>query len=84
MRYHVRRSRDAEDELTRLWLRTTDRATVTNAARQIDARLAANAPNLGESRTGIRRIVFESPLGATYEIHGNNVYVLHVWRFRVG
>lgn len=86
MRYRVRWSRAAEDELTRIWLRATNRAAITAAAQSIDARLAANASNEGESRPHGLRIIFASPLAATYRVNTNTgeVYVANVWRFRVG
>lgn len=39
-----------------------------------------------ESRSGGRRIPFAPPLGAIYEIRGDEqeVYVVHVWHYRVG
>ena len=86
MKYRVRWSSVAEDELTRLWIRATDRAEVTKAAQSIDKQLAGNAPNEGESRARGLRIIFASPLAATYRVFQNSmdVYVTHVWRFRVG
>lgn len=86
MKYRVRWSHTAEDELTRLWLRARDRSVVTAAAEAIDRRLAANAGNDGESRSGGLRILFNAPLAATYEVNPRTleVDVAHIWRFRVG
>ena len=84
MKYRVRWTRTAENELTQLWMRSVDRREVNDAARQIDLKLGIDAPNQGESRAGIRRIILESPLAATFEVRGNEVFVLHVWRYRVG
>jgi len=86
MKYRVRWSRVAEDELTHLWLNAADRAAINTAAHSIDVRLAADAPNEGESRSNGFRILFASPLAATYRVDANShdVYVAHVWRYRFG
>ena len=56
------------------------------AANEIDQRLQRDAPHLGESRGGARRVFFEPPLGVTYEVDQARqiVFVLYVWRFRPG
>lgn len=86
MKYHVRWSRTAEDELTRLWLNASDRAVVTAAAQEIDDRLAANAKNEGESRTAGLRILMCAPLAVVYKVSPRtyDVDVARVWRFRTG
>ncbi|HVA46729.1 MAG TPA: hypothetical protein VNH11_10230 [Pirellulales bacterium] len=86
MKYHVRWSPTAEDELTDLWVDAKDRSVVSAAAAAIDHRLAANAENEGESRAAGIRILFSAPLAATYEVNPRTrqVYVAHIWRYRVG
>jgi plasmid stabilization system protein ParE len=86
MKCRVRWSRIAEDELTRLWLNAADRAAINAAAQSIDVRRAADAPNEGESRSSGFRILFASPLAATYRVdaNGRDVYVAHIWRYRIG
>jgi mRNA-degrading endonuclease RelE of RelBE toxin-antitoxin system len=84
MKYRVRWSRTAEDELTRLWLSATDRAIVTAAAQEIDTRLAANAENEGESRTAGLRILMCAPLAVIYKVSPRTHDVARAWRFRTG
>lgn len=86
MKYRVRWLPTAEDELTRIWLRSSDRSVVTNAARDLDVRLAGSAATEGESRPSGRRIIFAQPLGATYEIREDTqeVFVVHIWQYRAG
>jgi hypothetical protein len=86
MKYTVRWSRTAEDELTLIWMQAADRAVVTAAAEAIDRRLAASPETEGESREDGLRILFDAPLAATYEVDSRTreVRVAHVWRFRVG
>ena len=76
----------AEQRLAALWLDPTHRAAVSRAANEIDQRLQRDAPHLGESRGGARRVFFEPPLGVTYEVDQARqiVFVLYVWRFRPG
>ena len=76
----------ALDELTALWTSADSgvRATITAAAHAIEQRLQANAPNEGESRPDLRRIIFTAPLAVTYQIEsdGATATVLHVRLFR--
>ena len=85
MKYRVLWLPTAEDELADIWLRATNHAAITEAAQSIDRRLAAGGPDEGESRTDALRILFASPLAATFEMGEDNleVFVVHVWRFRV-
>ena len=83
MKYSVRWVTKAEFELARLWLNAADRAAITSAANEIDARLAINPDVEGESRSGGRRILLVAPLGGTYDVrHADRVVlVLDVWKF---
>lgn len=84
MKYRVRWLPSAEDELTRIWLGSSDRSSVTLASRDIDVRLAASASTEGESRPDGRRIIFAQPLGAIYEVNDDamEVLVIHIWQYR--
>lgn len=84
MTYTVEWLREAEDELTTIWLNTKDRAAVTAAANVIDARLRTDPDDLGESRPEGRRILFCKPLGVLFRVRKDQRLVLvgHVWEYR--
>lgn len=69
MTYSVTWVRAAQAELAAAWLAADDREAVTRAAAEIDRRLAADAPDEGESRFGDVRITFERPLVATFHVN---------------
>lgn len=48
---------------------TPQGAEVTAAMARIDLRLEANAPNEGESRAGLVRLLIEGPLWVEFEVH---------------
>ncbi len=75
----------AEQELAAIWLNSSSRSVLTQAAHRIDQRLAVAPLTEGEARPGGRRILFEPPLGALYRVDEPNamVHVLHVWQFRL-
>ncbi|MCA9234449.1 MAG: hypothetical protein KDA44_03210 [Planctomycetales bacterium] len=62
MSYAVKWTLAARDQLASIWMDHGNRSAVTEAANQLDAALAADAPNLGESRDGLARIAFAKPL----------------------
>jgi hypothetical protein len=74
----------AENELATIWMASADRTAVTQAAAELDRRLAANGPDEGESRPGKRRITFVRPLAIIfeYDISARTVTVGQVWEFR--
>lgn len=84
MNYSVIWLPDAEQELADLWLNSTDRGALTNAAAVLDQLLERDPANEGESRPNDRRILFAPPLAAIYRLYPSErrVDVLHVWRFR--
>jgi hypothetical protein len=72
----------AEARLIHLWMTAPDRAAVTRAADEIDARLRRDPLNEGESRSGPYRVLFVRPLGVYYKVSEPDrlVEVLQVWR----
>ena len=62
MRYTVTWHREAEDELTELWLVATDRNEITAAVRAIDVALATDASEKGETVAEGLRYLFAPPL----------------------
>jgi hypothetical protein len=83
--YQVRWKRTAQEELADVWLTATsdDREAVTRAAQNLDQQLRIDAHELGESRPGDERIVFDSPLAAVFEVDQEHsvVRVLQIWRY---
>ena len=73
----------AEEELTAIWLTSTNRNQVTMSAYEIDERLRIDPENQGESRENERRILVVPPLGVKYEVKSPDriVQVLAVWTF---
>jgi hypothetical protein len=83
MSFTVEWSKEAEDELARIWLNAADRQAVTDAARKIDAVLRVRPASSGESRDPGQRVVFELPLAVLYELSDKRlVKVLVVWACR--
>ena len=81
MRFTVKWSADAENELAALWMNPALRAGVTTASQALDQRLMQSAAEVGESREGRRRIAFEAPLAITFLVDQTSriVTVTHVW-----
>ncbi|RIK77421.1 MAG: hypothetical protein DCC68_17310 [Planctomycetota bacterium] len=67
MRYTVTWDRDAEAELTQLWLDAPDRAAIAAAANAIDRELAVDAERRGEEFYGDRLLVVR-PLCVTFRV----------------
>jgi len=82
MTYTVVWAPAAEKQLAELWVGTARRREVSEAAREIDSRLRAAAPEEGESRP-YGRILLVPPLGVTFEVFTEDrlVRVLDVWQF---
>ena len=69
MSYAVTWEPGAEQELTSVWMNTPDPDAVTAAANEVE-RLLKYAPNdVGESRSGSVRVIFEPPLVVYYEVN---------------
>ena len=83
MNYTVVWTQAAERRLTQLWLGSRIRAEIRRAADEIDAALARNPHDCGESRDEGRRIVLVFPLGVLVDIDEaqRQVRVLSVWNF---
>ena len=81
MRYRIHWLPSAESELAEIWLASSDRKRITTAAAELDRRLAANAPDEGESRSNELRITFELPLAIVFRVLAdvNLVEVGQVW-----
>jgi plasmid stabilization system protein ParE len=73
----------AERSLTSIWLADRSLQRINEAAHEIDAMLAANPLDAGESRGGNVRIVFAQPLSALVEVHEAQriTRVLELWRY---
>ena len=76
----------ALDELAAAWLRADSalRQAITTATHAIDPLLQVAPNEQGESRANDQRILFQPPLGVTFEVHqeAGVVLVLHVWIVR--
>ncbi len=75
---------EALNELAAVWIDadSTQRQAITAAAHAIDQLLELDPNNQGESRPHNQRILFQPPLGITFEIRlPSLVRVLHVWTF---
>jgi len=72
MTYTVTWTPDAEQELAAIWLQAANRAAVTRAAHEIDQRLGRDPLSEGESRSGIRRILFVWPLADRTDFKSRN------------
>lgn len=83
MSYTVRYLPDAEQELAALWMDSSKREAVTQAAHRIDQQLQKAPQQLGESRPHDCRIYFDPPLGILFRVLPTNrlVEVVHVWEF---
>ena len=75
----------AEQELAAIWLKSTDRLSITVAATQADTLLALIPLEIGESRTStVHRIAFCLPLGVEYEVVEDDKIVIVQGVFAVG
>lgn len=84
MKFTVLWQARAEEALADIWMRSTDRAAITRAAKSIDDDLRNHPFEVGESRGGAERITFSGPIGAAYSISEEDsiVRVLRVWLVR--
>lgn len=83
MSYTVRFLPDAEQELAELWMDSSKRDSVTQAAHRIDKQLMRDPEQLGESRSQDCRIFFEPPLAVLFRVLVGSqlVEVVHLWEF---
>ena len=61
----------ALNELAGVWVQadSAQRQAITAATHAIDKRLQTDPPNQGESRSHGQRVLFQPPLGITFEVH---------------
>jgi plasmid stabilization system protein ParE len=81
MTYRVVWDPPAERDLTAIWLSSRMRHAVRESADRIDASLARNPHDCGESRDAGMRMMFEGRLGILFTVHDERreVRVLSVW-----
>ena len=74
----------AERHLARIWVDSSDRKPVADAADELDRHLKTDPLNLGEGRIDATRVAFEGSIGILSDITPNDrlVAVLDVWRCR--
>jgi hypothetical protein len=85
MNYTVLWSRSAQSELAELWISAVDRAALSAAADLMDAALASNPFDCGESREQSEfRIMFAYPLAIELQVNQikRTVVVAAVWQTR--
>ena len=84
MKYTVLWAGAAENALVEIWLRATDRQSVTVAAQAIDRALELDPEEVGESREFNQRVVLVPPLGLVYIVRPSDalVRILRVWEVR--
>jgi hypothetical protein len=70
-------------DLADLWTNGPDRAAITAAANDVDARLARDPLSQGEGREGATRILFVEPLAVLFEVDTSRrrVTVFDIWRW---
>ena len=84
MRYQVFWTEAAEAELASIWVAADDRHAVSQAADGLDRELRMAPNQVGESRSGNRRIAHWLPLGISFEVceEDRQVSVVAVWECR--
>ncbi len=75
----------ALDDLARAWLSAahSKRSGITSAAADIERQLRTNPLDRGESRSGIQRVFFSSPLAVLFEVEelSSTVCVVQAWTY---
>jgi hypothetical protein len=83
--YQVDWAKSARAELATAWVEaeSTEREAITAATITIDKMLQSSPNDVGESRSGNRRIAFVPPLGLAFAVDEGQqrAKVLHVWPF---
>jgi hypothetical protein len=84
--FRVEWTQEALNELAGVWMLADQaaRRAITEATQQIDRQLTTDPFGSSESRTEALRILFESPLGISFEVDqdGRTVQVAGVWFVR--
>ena len=81
MKWTVVWSKDAEDDLAKMWLSAHDKASVTAAADRIDAQLKMDPLNTGQPYASDHRVHFDGPLGIAFVVDEGDrkVLVERIW-----
>jgi hypothetical protein len=84
MRYTVVWTIEAERRLAKIWLESNNKASVTDAANEIDRLLRDDPWACSEGRDIGMRILTVPPLGVMFRAYPDDrlVKVISVWRFR--
>ena len=82
MKFMVTWGQRALQHLADIWNNAGDRAEVTRASGEINRILESDPLGVGESRTGMLRILINQPLAVYYSVDQarRSVLVLSVWR----
>lgn len=72
MKYTVIWAPEALDELTQLWIDSSDRQSVTDAANSVDRLLQRDPVLRGETHTRSTRIVIIGPLVVIYRVYDDD------------
>ena len=84
MIYTVKWTKRAINQPIQIWLKASDRNAVTAATARIDQVLLSDPSTVGESRPGLERVTFASPLGIRFRVFPAEriVRVLSVWNIK--
>jgi hypothetical protein len=80
-RYTVTYTREALEDLARLWLAAADRPAITKAGEGIDRLLRVNAPQRGSDTGRGSRQIIVSPTVAEFTVHGDD-RIVTIWSTR--
>jgi mRNA-degrading endonuclease RelE of RelBE toxin-antitoxin system len=75
VKYTVLWSPTAERDLAALWLSAEDRQALTEAANRLDAILSCDAHGVGESRSGVTRILILPPFVVLFDVRAEDSIV---------
>ena len=84
MIYTVKWTKRAINQLIQIWLKASDRNAVTKATSHLDLVLLLDPSTVGESRPGLERVTFVTPLGIRFRVFPAEriVRVLSVWNIK--
>ncbi len=78
MRWTVTYRPSAKYDHADIWLNSSQRQAVTDAADEIEKLLAGDPLHVGESRTGNSRILIRRPLAVQFDVYADDYRVV-VW-----
>jgi len=83
MHYQLFWDRDAEANLTAIWLAARYHQRINEAVLRLEQKLQSHPEDERESRDDEYRIMFASPLAVTYRIYEEDrkVLILGAWRY---